>query len=91
MVLLGMGAGVLMKTFYLTFGVQYAREVHPSGSHVHPDGYVVIKAPEYDIARDLAVQLYGKQWSDLYGIHDIGTWELDLFPRGVLLTIEVPE
>lgn len=78
-----------MKKFYLTFGVQYEQEAHPRGSHVHPDGYVVITAEDYDIARDLAVQLYGARWSDIYTEKDF-EGPKSLFPRGALLNIQVP-
>lgn len=80
-----------MNKFYLTFGVQYSRESHPRGAHVHPDGYVVITAEGRDIARDLVVQLYGLQWSDLYTEDEFQAQYMTRhFPRGVLLNIQVP-
>ncbi len=51
--------------YYLTFGQKYRREEHPSGKHVHPDGYVVIVAEDYHAARDIVEQLYGRHWADL--------------------------
>lgn len=87
-----------MNKFYLTFGVQYSREPHPRGSHVHPDGYVVITAKDMPTARDIVVQLYGVQWSSLYveyefmrDLADASQTVKDLYPRGVLLNILVPD
>lgn len=81
-----------MKKFYLTFGANYAYEKHPSGAHVHPDGYVVITAEDYDIARDVVTQLYGVYWSDLYSAKSFDLTDMArLFPRGSLLNIQVPD
>jgi len=77
-----------MEKFYLTFGVQYgSREAHPRGAHVHGDGYVAITAQDYATARDIAVQLYGIQWSDLYTEEN---FDASFCPRGPLLNIQVP-
>ena len=57
---------------------------------MHPDGYVVITARDYDTARDTVVQLYGTAWSDIY-TEDHFTEFADLHPRGVLLNIQVPD
>lgn len=79
-----------MKKFYLTFGSQYRRESHPRGAHVHPDGYVVITARDYDTARDMVTQLYGLQWSFLYHEDEFSEVDKTFYPRGVLLNIQVP-
>jgi hypothetical protein len=81
-----------VRKFYLTFGVQYSREPHPRGSHVHPDGYVVITAKDGSAARDIVTQLYGIQWSNLYSEDEFMQDPVtDLYPRGALLNIQVPE
>ncbi len=80
-----------MNKFYLTFGVQYSRETHPQGDHVHPDGYVVITAKDYDIARLIVTQLYGNRWSSLYRADQFTLQDKALYPKGVLLNIQVPE
>lgn len=80
-----------MKKFYLTFGVQYAHEPHPRGVHVHPDGYVVITARDMDVARDIVVQLYGRNWSNLYSENEFMQEDVTSFyPKGPLLNIQVP-
>lgn len=85
-----MGEKNKYERFYLTFGSQYGkREPHPRGTHVHADGYVVITARDYDVARDLVVQLYGVRWSDLYTEEQFETARVH-FPRGVLLNIQAP-
>jgi hypothetical protein len=78
--------GEAAVTWYLTFGVQYAREPHPAGDWITPDGWVTIVAPSYEEARRVVVGLFGQAWSDLYGIE----FGHDYFPRGELLRIEVP-
>lgn len=55
-----------MNKFYLTFGQRYRHERHPSGYNVHPDGYTLIEAVDYDTAQALAVASYGRHWAALY-------------------------
>jgi hypothetical protein len=75
-----------------TFGQRYRRKVHPAGSWVHPDGYVVIEALDEKTAREIMFVSFGDQWATLY------TWErfcaacgsasvFELFPRGELCRI----
>ncbi len=72
--------------YYLTFGQKYRREEHPSGKHVHPDGYVVIVAEDYHAARDIVEQLYGRHWADLQTEE---TFDATYYPRCKLLEITV--
>lgn len=85
-----------LYAFFLTFGIAYAREPHPAGSWIHPDGWVIICAATYHEARTVAVDLFGRNWSDLYHpdlfdpyqrVYEGGPL---LFPRGELLRIVVP-
>jgi hypothetical protein len=48
---------------YITFGVQYAREPHPSFPAAHPSGYFVIEAPTQVACRELAVLLFNRHWA----------------------------
>lgn len=55
-----------MKTFYVTFGVQYPREPHPLYDDAHHDGWVTIEAPSWEGARDVAFALFGPHWAFCY-------------------------
>lgn len=55
-----------METYYLTFGSQYAVEAHPNWKKAHPNGYVVVVAPNELAARALAFGTFGTAWSMIY-------------------------
>lgn len=74
--------------FRLTFTLRYAREPHPNGLWVNPDGWVTIIAPSYDEARQVAFDLFGSAWGDLYDADHLDPSD---FPRGELLRVIVPE
>lgn len=62
--------GGRLQKFYLTFGVQYAREEHPKWHGADPDGWVLIEAHSEPEARELAVAHFDHYWSMLYpGTH----------------------
>lgn len=73
-----------MKTFYITFGVQYTDFYpHPNGGH--RDGWFEIKATNELEAREKAfASPIGRQWSMMYDKQP----DLEVFPRGCLQTIE---
>lgn len=48
---------------YITFGVQYSREPHPTFPKAHPSGYFVIEAPTQVACRELAVLLFNRAWA----------------------------
>lgn len=48
---------------YITFGVQYERDPHPSFAAAHPSGYFVIEAPTQVACRELAVLLFNRAWA----------------------------
>lgn len=54
-----------MENFYLTFGVAYNHNPHPSGEDVSGKGWVRIVAPTYDEAREIAKGYYGLEWAFL--------------------------
>lgn len=55
-----------MAAFAVTFGQQYKREPHPYFGKAHPDGFVVIVAPDWDTARRMAFDNLGQAWSFMY-------------------------
>jgi len=55
-----------VKTFYVTFGVQYPREPHPLYERATGAGWVRIEAASWERARDVAFGLFGPHWSFLY-------------------------
>jgi len=54
-----------METYYISFGTKYAFEPHPL-EWVHPDGYLRIDAPSYEIARSYAMQLTDDKFAFMY-------------------------
>lgn len=57
--------------WYVTFGARYSYEMHPWCPVIHPDTVVKIVAPDYEMARELTVRLFGQQWSNLH------EWDLE--------------
>lgn len=56
----------LLRTFYVTFGVQYFHEPHPHWKGAHPDGYLEVLAPDEEAARALVRSFIGTHWSMMY-------------------------
>jgi hypothetical protein len=78
-----------MAKFYLTFGVKYAREAHPTFPRAHPNGYVVIEADVYEDAREKVIEVFGIYWCDLYTEYGFlnpmpvsGVPPIECFPAG---------
>ena len=53
------------QDFFLTFGVQYHSQPHPTWPECNPSGWVRISAPTYEDARAIAVERFGLAWSML--------------------------
>lgn len=72
-------------TLYVTFGLQYARQVHPRFPQAHPDGYLtVVGAQDYETAREAVVKALGTAWScDYFEVP-----EVQHAPRGSLATLD---
>lgn len=70
------------NVFYVTFGVKYRTEEHPTG--MHPDGYAVIIAKDEDSARAFAWELWGAHWAFIYDYLDreTGRFKEELHPEG---------
>ncbi len=58
--------GVTTRLYYVTFGVQYRQEEHPTMPGVDPDGYFTIEAPNATIARRIANALFDQHWAFMY-------------------------
>jgi hypothetical protein len=76
--------------FLATFGARYAQETHPAWGFVHPDGYVRITAPDYEVARAWLIEAIGTAWSDLmdddaYTGAELARW----YPRGNLALFDI--
>lgn len=75
----------MSQKFYLTVGQQYKNDkVHPKG--LHPDGYAVINADNYDQAREKAFTNFGSHWSNIYEEVDFLD-DLGFYPLGELMNI----
>jgi hypothetical protein len=59
-----------MSEWVLTFGVGTGpgpnREPHPRWLQASGDGYVIVEALDYDAARSIVNELFGRKWSMLY-------------------------
>ena len=73
------------QRWYVTFGSQYSYQMHPYVPVIHPDAVVEIVAPDYAMARELTVRMFGQQWSDLHEWDEIIVGEF--YPAGVAYTV----
>jgi hypothetical protein len=71
--------------FFLTFGNKYKHELHQSGLKINPDGYILIYAHTYDLARQKAFDEFGKEWCWLYSEEE---FQPSHFPDGKIGEIE---
>lgn len=78
-----------LKNFYLTFGVQYGTEVHPIWTGADGKGWLLIRAEDYQHARQLAVSYLALHWSMLNPEEhfDAADMQARYFPLGTLATI----
>lgn len=76
-----------MNSYYVTFGVQYAQEIHPSWGGFHPDGWLRVVAEDYQVARAVVTGLLGSKWAFMYEESD---FDSSYHPRGELMRITVP-
>lgn len=78
-----------MQLFYLTFGVQYGRELHPTWAGANGNGWVTIEATDYTRARGLAVAYFDLRWSMLNpAAHfDTADHQARYYPQGELVRI----
>lgn len=69
--ILEIDAAFSSPTFYLTFGQQSTAR----------DGYIIVKAKDYDAAREMVLDRYAQNWSMLYDEDD---FKGEYFPVGCL-------
>lgn len=56
--------GALSFRLYITFGIKYADEPHPTFPAAHPDGWLtVVNAADHEAARAAAVEALGTAWA----------------------------
>lgn len=77
--------------FVFTFGVQYASEPHPgtiNGVTPHPDGWVVVEAPDENTARRAVHEQIGDKWAFCY---PADRFDSSYYQRGELTRIICPD
>ena len=62
----GVGTPTPLQDFYFTFGVQYSHEKHKHWKNVHPDGWLLVQAPDEDAARRVAHRFIGNVYAFSY-------------------------
>jgi hypothetical protein len=74
-----------LEKFYVTFGVQYSYEPHPILDFAHPDGWMLIEAPNYNAARAVTFMIAGDKFSMIYTEEEFPQADIHRFyPRGEL-------
>jgi len=69
------------QDFRVTFGQRYRREEHPRWPLAHPDGWLTIAAPSYEVARAWVIRELGTSWCDIYAPR---SFERSLYELGEL-------
>jgi len=70
--------------YFLTFGIQYNTEPHPTWPECNPKGWIRINAPTYEEARNIAIEWFGLDWSMLTpSVH----FNPKFFPAGELMVL----
>lgn len=75
-----------MAEFFLTFGVQYRVEPHPTWPECNPSGWVRITASSYEEARAIAIDRFGLWWSMLTPAANFNP-NSTFFPAGELMVL----
>lgn len=70
-----------LNKFYVTFGIKYATERHPTFEDAHPDGVLEVSAVDTEAARAIVTDKLGSAWAFLY---PAGEFHFDHYPLGVL-------
>lgn len=55
-----------LKEFFVTFGQKYRHEPHPTSPKINPDTVVIVKAQNYEEAREITFRVFGSYWSFIY-------------------------
>jgi hypothetical protein len=82
-----------VTTYYVTFGAQYPRELHPTFPLADHDGWVAMTyAHDETEAWEVADAMFGRDgYSTIYPEGDPGQPTLELYPRGQLAELDVTE
>lgn len=76
-----------MQNFYMTFGVQYNHEPHPTWDGATGQGWVKVVAENYDDARSMVETRFGQAWSFLYPEEHFTEKSRSYYPMGEILSI----
>lgn len=80
----GVGVPTPLQNFYVTFGMMYRYEKHPYWEWAHPDGWLLVKAPDEEAARLLLRQCIGNRYAFIY---TEGRLKQEYHPMGRIATI----
>lgn len=58
-----------LRSYYVTFGVKYRYETHPHWPAAHPDGWLLVLAPDEEEARLLLRRTISNKYAFLYDEH----------------------
>jgi hypothetical protein len=77
-----------MEEFRITFGVQYAYQLHPLFAGAHPFGWLTVWAPDQMKARATAYALLGSAWAFDYSVESMSAEDWgDYHPIGELAAV----
>ena len=78
-----------MARHYVTFGQQHVHRVN--GHTLDTDSIACYNAADYSQGRDKAFELFGRSFFTDYHENEIGTVEMEYFPRGIIEIEEIKE
>lgn len=69
--------------YYVTFGVRYAYEEHPTSPNVDPDGVVEVEADSLDDAIEIVQDTFDRKYCSVYETDDNNSI-FEYFPKGII-------
>ena len=78
-----------MARHYVTFGQQHVHKVN--GHILDKDSIACYNAADCSQGRDKAFRLFGRSFFTDYHENEIGTVEMEYFPRGIIEIEEIKE
>ena len=73
-----------LNKYYVTFGVQYHHETHPTDPSITPDGWAVIEAHSEESARQIANAVFDGEWSMIYTEENFAP---EYYPMGAIYKV----
>jgi hypothetical protein len=83
----GVGTPTPLQRFFVTFGVMYRHETHPYWAGAHPDGWLLVLAPDEEAARHRVRMFIGLKWAFLYDVQRFRDDDVRYYPKGELAVI----